>query len=428
MGSKINTNVATEIKSFVSRYIDCSNIYGILSRDGISLSDVVSYEPSHYKWNREDVFNYLDQCVDPDDYYIIYDGNNKVVIIAESDDIRYFIGDNYIDRRNYHYQYGDQHILFMDFNKGQNDPEKLVFGVVHHDFDTHESFCRRLYNDKFETLNQSFDSKLEEYGLPYDIICRNENVVDRFYNALAGLELTTAKDLIKDKIVVESLKSMDKADTVREAIRNVSLNLNSFDYLDLLYNNGLKLCEVMDSPHACQLFNDCLGNVMMINRKPKLPTPIQYEKFNKLEIRNANEAIYIGYIMMMLKMLENETDDYFFSNAVSRVLSYGNSSELFDLILSVICNRIDVNKDLNISKPIASYAYSYGSMSVINLLASKNPVGQLKQVIDGQKKYDVKVTEIYVRGDNGLYTLQNVQEVAAHAPRKKKKIVVNRTH
>jgi hypothetical protein len=71
MGSKINTNVASEIKSFVSRYIDCSNIYGILSRDGIDLSDVVSYEPSHYKWNRDDVFEYLDQCVDPEDYYII---------------------------------------------------------------------------------------------------------------------------------------------------------------------------------------------------------------------------------------------------------------------------------------------------------------------------------------------------------------------
>jgi hypothetical protein len=424
MGSKINTNAASEIKSFVSRYIDCSNIYGILSRDGISLSDVVSYEPSHYKWNRDDVFNYLDQCVDPDDYYIIYDGNNKVVIIAESDDIRYFIGDNYIDRRNYHYQYGDQHILFLDFNKGQNDPEKLVFGVIHHDFDTHESFCRRLYNDKFETLNQSFDSKLEEYGLPYDIICRTENAVDRFYTALAGLELSTAKDLIKDKIVVESLRSMDKVDTVREAIRNVCLNFSSFDYLNLFYSNGLNLCDVMDAPHACQLFNDCLANVLMINRKPKLPTPAQYEKFSNMEIRNANEATYIGYIMMILKMLENETDNFFFNNAVSRVMSYGNQAEFFDLILSIVCNRIDINENTNVSKMIANYAYGHGAMSVINILASKNPMGSLKQYISEKKKYDVKVTEIYVRGDNGLYTLQNVQEVAAHAPRKKKKHAV----
>jgi hypothetical protein len=162
----------------------------------------------------------------------------------------------------------------------------------------------------------------------------------------------------------------------------------------------------------------------MINRKPKLPTPTQYEKFNKLEIRNNNEAIYIGYTMMILKMLENETDAFFFNNVVSRVMSYGNQCELFDLILSVVCNRININENISLSKMIVNYAYSYGAMSVINILASKNPTGSLKQYIGEKKTYDVKVTEIYVRGDNGLYTLQNVQEVAAHAPRKKKKHAV----
>jgi hypothetical protein len=128
--------------------------------------------------------------------------------------------------------------------------------------------------------------------------------------------------------------------------------------------------------------------------------------------------------MMVLKMLENEREIFFFNNAVSRVMGYGNQCELFDLILSVVCNRIDINENSNLSKMIANYAYSYGAMSVINILASKNPMGSLKQYISEKKKYDVKVTEIYVRGDNGLYTLQNVQEVASHAPRKKKKHAV----
>ena len=62
------TNTVSEIKSFVAKYIDCSSIYGVLDKYGIKLSDVVSYEPNQYKWDRDSMFDYLNQCVDEDDY------------------------------------------------------------------------------------------------------------------------------------------------------------------------------------------------------------------------------------------------------------------------------------------------------------------------------------------------------------------------
>ena len=420
MGSKMNTNLASEIKSFVSKHINCNNIYGILGRDGISLSDILTYEPNHYKWNRDDVFDYLDQCVDPEDYYIVYDGNNKVVIIAESDDVRYFIGDNYIDRRNYNYQYGDQHIMFLDFNKEENDPEKLVFGVIHHDFNSHESNCRRLYNDKFEVIGQSFDSKLKEYGLPYDIICRTENTLERFYDALGNMELSTVKDLIKEKEVRESLTLMERADSVAEAVRNVTFNYNSFDYVDLFYDNKFTLYNVIGCGQLTHLFNDCLSTVINIHARPKLPTDDSFERFYKNEINDANEAMYIGNILLCLKIVENESDSFFISTVVNRILGYGRACEFFELLLSIICNKIDVNEMTSISKLIAHYAFSYNSSTVMNAIMSKKPTGELKGFINSKKKFEVKTTEMYVKRENGLYALRNVEEVAAHSPKKRK--------
>jgi hypothetical protein len=219
-GKRFNT--ASEIKSFVSRIVDCSNIYGVLDKYGIKLSDVVSYEPNQYKWNREDMFDYLNQCVDEDDYYIIYDDGDRVALIVESDNVRYFLGDAYMDRHNGRDMHNSQHIIFADFTKKQNDPEKLVFGIINHNFDTHESSCTRLYNDRFEPIMQSFDSKVEEYGLPYDIICRTSDIVERFYSALSSLELALSKDLLKDNKVKESLMSMNRANFVKDCIYNVT--------------------------------------------------------------------------------------------------------------------------------------------------------------------------------------------------------------
>ena len=65
------------------------------------------------------MFDFLNKCVSFDDYYIIHDDGDKVAFIAESDNIKYFLGDTYIDNRNYSHNVGDSHIIFADFAKKQ---------------------------------------------------------------------------------------------------------------------------------------------------------------------------------------------------------------------------------------------------------------------------------------------------------------------
>lgn len=405
-----------EIKSFASRYIDNSNIYCVLDKYGINLSDVVTYEPSQYKWNRESMFEYLNQCVDEEDYYIIYDDGQKVAIIVESDDVKYFFGDAYIDQQHVELDgFSNEHIIFADFSKKANDPERLVFGTISHNFSDHASTCNRLFNSRFEPINQSFDSKVEEYGLPYDIICRKNNVVERFYNAISSLELATAKDLIKDEKVKKDLMLASNAVLLRDSITNVTFGYNSSDYIDLFYDNGLKLVDVIGTRYASDIAKRIITNmyemaVLHLHQNAFVPSAEDIEKFNNDKIDDYNIKFYIGNFLMLTKMLSNETDCWFMCRVANSIHSKQYICDLFDLIMTMILDKIDINNDFETAKYIVSYAFVFKSPKVINAVLLRKPIGSnIRKLINSYGKPDVKTTEMWVRGDDGNYTIEGAE-------------------
>ena len=419
------TNSVSEIKSFVSKFIDCRNIFGVLDKYGIKLSDVVSYEPNQYKWDRENMFNYLNQCISEDDYYIIADYGDKVAFIAEDDNVRYFLGDTYIEERNRRGMFGNQHIIFADFTKKQNDPEKLVFGLITHNFEEHESNCARLFNDRFEPIRQSFDSKLEEYGLPYDIICRKDNIIERFYNSLSSLELATAKNLITDKKVKDSLKRKERSGIVRDCLSNVTFGYNSEDYIDLFYDNGLTLSDVVGPRNAGDYAKRMINNMFdtgMHGYSPvlKVPNSSEIENFLAGKSANYNEAFYIGNFMMLMKFIDHEVDKDAFFRIVASIYDRHFVCDLFDLVLTRI---IDKTETYETAKLIAAYAYNLGSPRVVNAIESKvKKNSSIDEFIGTCKQPKVKTTEMWVRNEDGTYVVDNVtvnEETVAHAPRRR---------
>lgn len=419
------TNETSEIKSFISKFIDCSSIYGVLDKYGIKLSDVVTYEPNQYKWDRESVFEYLNQCVDYDDYYIIYDDGKKVALIAENDNIRYFLGDTYIDQRGARGIFGNQHIIFMDFEKSSNDPEKLVFGVITHNYEEHESSCARLFNDRFEPVNQSFDSKLEEFGLPYDTICRNDDIVERFYNSLSSLELATLKDLIKDKKVVESIKNNERSAFIRDCITNVTFGYNSADYINLFYDNDLPLSRVIGARQVGEIGRRLINNLFDTARhnwsKVPVPSSDEIEKLSRNEITNYNKAFYAGSFMVLMKIIDNEPNCDSFTRIVSTMFEKHYPCDLFDLVFTRIYEKISIKENFDVAKFTAAYAYQCQSSRVINAMKLKKEQNKaLNDFISTFNKFDVKSTELWVKNENGAYVVEGInEEVAAHAPRRR---------
>ena len=423
MGSRISKTVS-EIKSFVIQHMDCNNIYGILDRDGINLSDVISYEPSHYEWNREAMFEYLNKCISPEDYYIIHDEGSKVAFIAEDDNIKYFLGDAYMDNRPGGHNRGDQHIVFADFNKKPTDPERIVFGVIHHNFSTHESTCSRLFNDRFEQITQSFDSKLEEYGLPYDTICRTENVVDRFYSAFAGFEVSIVKDLIKSAEVRKDLKTLNRAGLLRETLMSVAFNYASADYLNLIYDNGYTLAELIGQSYASDFARRLLNTMCDYRNVPDVPSAKDIEQFKMQSLNNYGYSMYIGYFLMLMDIIEKE-DVNITNNLLASILERGRRTDLFDMVVTMICNKADLAKNniTNIGKFIMNYAFGNNSPSVLSSLAEKKLSDKLKNYLEGftARGYSMKSTEIWVKRDANTYVLQGTDKEAevAHAPRRR---------
>lgn len=419
-------NNVSEIKSFISKVVDCSSIFGVLDKNGIKLSDVVSYEPNHYEWNRKSMFEYLNQCVNEEDYYIIYDDGTRVVLIVENDNVRYFLGNAYVEQQGEMFDFRDyyhQHIIFADFSKKANDPEKLVFGIVNHDFTNNESSCVKLYNDRAEDISMSFDSKLKEYGLPYDIICRTDNPVERFYNSLNAMELSNLKDLLTDKTVRDELMSRNRSDLINDGIINVTFGYNSSDYIDLFYDAGFTISDVIGSRGAGNIAMRIINTMHdFVRANPRLsmkvPTEKEIDAFKKGDTNNYEDSLYLGNYLMLIKMLNKENDVDFFYRVVTAIIARHGACDLFDLVLTIICNKVDLSKRLEIAKYIANYAYGYDSARVVNAIKAraKDSV-DLMLIISSFKKRDYKTTEMWVVGENGNYVVEDInEEVAAHAP------------
>ena len=399
-----------EIRSFISQFSDGGNIYSVLDRNGINLIDVVSYEPSEYEWNKESMFAFLNQCIDPEDYYILQDDGTKLVVVAESGDIKYFLGRAFAETKRPD-KYA-QVIMFFDFAKQAGDPERLVYGIINHNFRDHESYCGGLFDARSEQIAQSFDSKLDEYGLPYDIICRRNDVVERFYGAFSGLEIGILRKLINDKNVITSLNRKEKVNLLRDYINHVTFHYNSFDYIDLFYDNGILISEVIGEKNASDIALHMINNMLdhrngdgNVDERYAVPSESDISDFFSGRVNNRHRAIYIANFIMLMKMIDNESHLTILSRIVTGVCEHGMRCDLFDLLMTRILAKININDNRNFElvRAMLSYAIGNHSSRVINAIKMHNIQSDaLRNIINSYKPIDstMKVTDMWVKGND----------------------------
>jgi len=294
------------------------------------------------------------------------------------------------------------------------DPERIIFGIINNSLNTHESTCNRLYNEHCDAIAKSFDSKLEEYKLPYDIICRTNNVVERFYVSLFNFELSNAKELIKNKKVIEDLLDGEKSQYVLQYIKTVCFTLNSLDYINLFYENGLTLFEVI----GLKGVNDITQNIIYTLNGEfgpnlhsfKVPTGEEILQFKEGKITSRRDAIRIGFFTMLIDILEHEKEEKVFYKLSQFIREHGFRCDLFDLVLTIIIGK---TRSFETEKMITSYASNTASVCVINAI---------KKASGG--KFTSKLTELWVKNDNGFYEFSGMNEEAvAHSARRVKKLM-----
>ena len=262
------------------------------------------------KWDFESLMSYLYECVEEENVDILMHKDNKLVLSVRDENIRYFLGDVYIDNIPSD-EYDEQHIIFADFSMSQYDPNKLLFAIICRNV---EDYCNGMYNETAHSVNVNFDSKLLEFGLPYNTIRRTDDILKRVRDAFMSFNSNILFDCVKidGKCLDRVMKDMIDEDRIFSVIATSISDYLSFDYLNLIYDNNHFISDYLESNYIGEIINTAFNNLkyaarhLYRNNILEMPNDEKIKAFFNEELRNRNEAIYIGSYLILKKIIEKE--------------------------------------------------------------------------------------------------------------------------
>lgn len=356
------------LKSYLARFDDSNSIYKILQDCGIDITLVAHYDKPQYKWSYEDLMSYLYECVDKNNVDIIkYDGN-RLVLSVRDENIKYFFGDAYMDNISSD-DYGEQHIIFADFAMSQYDPNKLVFGIIY-DGGSEGNYCSCMYNEASLSVNANvnFDSKLIEFDVPYDIIRRTDDINKRARNAFTSFNVNMLMDCIKKEknCLHKAMAEYFEQENIYHVIYQSVISFLSFDYLNIIYDNGHYLNEYMDSGYIAEILKCSFNNLKTASRQlyrnsvMEKPNEERIEAFYNEELKNRNDVLYVGNYLIIKEIIKRENkNDTDFNSIYRKILSNIYNSGLTGALIKELMYLMLDNLDMSVRNDSTSYIISH---------------------------------------------------------------------
>jgi hypothetical protein len=361
------------LKSFIEKFRSQSGIYNVLKNCGIDITLVAQYDKPLFEWTKESMFKYLYECVDKSNVDVLLNKDNQVVISVKHPHVRYFLGDAYIDNIGSD-NWNNQHIIFMDFSMSEYDPNRIQFAIIRNQGDDQEDYCIGVYNEHIEGTNMSFETKLSQYGLPYNIIRRADNIYVRIDGAIRSYNIPALKQLLKgvDKHVLEEvIYDYIGSETAMDYITSSVVDTMSFDMLDVFYDNGIKLTPLFESSLVNVLIKAIINSMINhgrnggMNGDYKIPTQDEIDKFFANDSDSIDQAYYIGSYLAIKKIIENEkglgrpNDAY--RRLTNIILMSRRSGEALEDLLMSIADYLDFNQPHDTINAWVGYACTRGS-------------------------------------------------------------------
>lgn len=412
------------LNSFISRFKESKNIYSVLADDGIDITLVVQYDMPPYKWDENSLMDYLYECVNPENVDVIKKSEGKVVLSIMDENIRYFLGDAYHDNIPGNY-WNYQHILFIDFNKSVYDVNKLQFAIIE-EGGGDEDYCMGLYNERSLGANQNFDTKLIEFGLPYNTIRRTNDPYVRLRNGIYSYNTPMIKACVAEcgkDVIKKMIKHDIGIDTFYDMILRTVRHHMSFDYLNLIYDNELKLSEIISPSCVGDALKQFIHDMRNLSRATTMFKHI--EGVSEENIKNfydgnygRDDTKYIGFFVACKMIVEKEDGltkkDY--NNMFKRTLSYlsndGKNTQLYDQLFDMLKDKLDYSSSDDSIYAIIKYAIYFGNEDAKKFIEDKT-----KEFSNTKKYYEAikrdferfttssKVNSISA-GNNGVYTVR----------------------
>ena len=432
-----NSAILNTLKSYLSRFDNSQSIYKILKNCGIDITLVANYDKPLYKWDKEGVMDYLYECVNAENVDILKSDGDKLVLSVRDKNIRYFLGDAYIDNIASEY-WGEQHIIFIDFSMSEYDPNKLQYAIIA-DGGSEEDYPMGMYNETSTQFPNNFDGKLLEYGVPYDIIRRTDNEIKRLRDALISMNVPIVKlSIQKDKsLLAKAIKEYIDEEHFYRIIRQTLIDFVSFDYLDLIYDNGYCLSDFMESGYVSELFKNvlnairCSGRYVFTGNVLNKPTEEEIDMFFNEKLTSRNMVSYVGSYLMLKKMIKKEegkTVDYnrIYGKLASVIYHNGICGTLIKELLYMMIGRIS-STSCDATNCFIRYCVLYGDEEMKQTakeMADKS--ASLKRIYDDLTRQTMQsetiTTTVSVNSANyvGMEDLVAV-ELDARGPRRRRR-------
>ena len=370
------------LNSFIAKFKENRNIYSILEDLGIEITLVTEIDTPQYEWDEASLMKYLYECVNKDNVDTLMSKGGKIVLSITDKNICYFFGDAYFDNISDEYRHC-QHIIFIDFNKNKYDINRLQFSIIEDYGDEDGSIG--VFNECCINNGKNFDSLLIEYGLPYNTIRRTNSLVARMRNAMCSFNAPMMNECLKE-IDAKGLKKMIHneigSDRMYELISDSIERHMSFDYLDLIYNNGLKMKDVIPLDYIGSLIKRFANCMRTVSRSTRNFTEMQgitddeINDFYALRINNGEDVRYIGYYIAIKRIITEENIAPNESNEMYRKFLYyiselNNSSDAFEQIIDLFKNDLDYNKRSESIVSLAKYTVHLGSNPLKQFMQKK---------------------------------------------------------
>lgn len=360
------------------------NIFYLLKLNNVSINNFVGKNKFNYEWDIVSFTEFLEMALG-DSFDIVYHDNNKIAIITENPMVRFVLGDSY---NNIGYCNTRKCVIFADFNKNQYDDDRLLFVGINFDDSIKEERPSKVFNMSLNVeTNIQFDSLLEEYNLPYNIICRTENKLERFISAFSSYNIQLVDSFLKDKDLINKLKTnknfISSHYNIASYINNSIFNVYTIDMIKVLYDNNVMLSDLISNRHIDSIISNLIYEISYLGYNSNPPTSSEIEAiFNKNKFNN-DKRKFIGFYMAVDLILKHEKN-IVGNNTITAINDISNITniciDLTNKIISNINNNFDKVKHIintiiitNNTYALATILESNPSKDIVNCIMSNLP-------------------------------------------------------
>ena len=326
----------SKFERFIPRKIK-NNIYNILDCHHINVDDVTEYEPLPFKWNKEGFIGYLKKFVS--NFSILAETETSIVISVIDNGIADFFGEKYFNYFSNGYKY-EKHIIFADFSLPVRRLDKILFSVILRNHETAEDNASTLYDYALQTHDISFDSQIVKYGIPYDIISRDDDITMRLKNAISSYDIDVLNSILSDSKIRDGIKNnnikIDSNSNLYCSIESSLFGDYTFSLVDAFYNNGITLCELIGFENTERLLRHAFNNIHRFSNGSMRLSAETIQRVENGNSSNVQLSLFVQYTVFS-HIIERENNIKLFKEINPSLDSY-SPNQLYDKIVKIEAN------------------------------------------------------------------------------------------